>query len=327
MLELALIVFLTIISILAIGKGSDWFTESLVPVAKRLSVSQISVALILVSAAVSLPEILVAIQGAIQNHPIIGLGVVFGSIICNIGLMIGISTFIRPLRISLKTILRDGIFSIIIPIVVLAVSMDGKILRMEGLAILLLFIPYVINIYLQEKRISAIGKEEDLRDLEVELRLIGFNFGKLKAGWTSFFLGLLLLLGGTKLFTDQLITIVQKFGVSDLVVGLTIGAIGSSIPNIASAYKATKKGLEEMAVSETLGSNIFTLLVTLGILAMLSPISISGRWLIYDIPAVILMSLLLFIFMLTKRVISIAEGLILFFGYLAILAGQLLFFR
>lgn len=326
-MEIISVIILLALGIIAIGKGSDWFTESLVPVAKRLSVSQVSVALILVAAAVSLPEILIAVQGALRGYPVIGLGVVFGSTICNIGLMIGLSTFIRPLRVSLKTILRDGIFFIIIPIVIFAVSLDGKIPRMEGFAIFLLFVPYVINIYLQEKRVSTLGKEEDLRDLELELGLLGFEFGKLKAGWVSFFLGLGLLLGGTHLFTDQLIIIVQQFHLSDVMVGLTIGGIGTSIPNIASAFQATKKGLEEMAVSETLGSNIFTLLVTLGILAVISPITVNHRWIIYDIPALIGMSFLLFVFMISRKTISRSEGFILLIIYLAILAGQVFFFR
>lgn len=325
-MEYLSIALLTILGILAIGKGSDWFTESLIPVAKKLAVTKISVALILVSAAISFPEILVAVQSALKGYPAISLGVVLGSIIANIGLMIGISTLVRPLKVSMKTILRDGIFSIIVPILVLAVSMDGQIPRIEGFAFFLLFIPYVINVYLQEKEIPFEQKEEYLREIEIKLGLLGFNFGKLKAGWTSFFLGLLFLLGGTQIFSSQLVAIVQRFHISDVVVGLTLGAIGPTIPNIVSAYKATKKGLEEVAVSETLGSNIFTLLVTLGILAMIAPITIAARWIYFDIPALILMSLLLFAFMVTRRTISRTEGLMLLLGYLVILAGQILFF-
>jgi len=326
-MEYLYIILLTALSIFAIGKGSDWFTESLVPVARKLSVSRISVALVLVSAAVSLPEILVAVTGAVKGYPLISLGVVFGSIICNIGLMVGISALVNPLKVTTKTILRDGIFSIVVPILVLAVSMDGKIPRVEGLAFFLLFIPYLINVYLLEKQIPIEQKEESLRDIEIELQLLGFNFGKLKAGWASFTLGLVLLLGGAQIFTDQLIAISQKFHFNDIVIGLTVGAIGTSIPNIAAAYKATKKKMEEVAISETLGSNIFTLLVTLGILAMISPITVSARWLYFDIPAMILMSILLFIFMLSKKTISRTEGLILLFAYLAILVSQIIFFK
>ena len=135
-------------SIVAIGKGSDWLSDSLLPLAKRLGLSGASVGLILVSVAVSLPEILVAVYATVRGHPDIGLGVVLGSIVCNIGLMTGLCALIRPLRVSRTTLLRDGIFSLVVPILVFAVSNGGQITRFEGLAFLLLFVPYVINVFL-----------------------------------------------------------------------------------------------------------------------------------------------------------------------------------
>ncbi|MBI2617714.1 calcium/sodium antiporter [Candidatus Gottesmanbacteria bacterium] len=321
-MELLPLLFLGV-SILAIGKGSDWLTDSLIPIAHKLGVSGSSVGLILVSIAVSLPEILVAVYATVQGYPTISLGVILGSIICNIGLMTGLSALVRPLRVSRTIILRDGVFSIVVPILVFAVSTGGQITRIDGIALFLLFIPYVINVFLQEKRISSEEKEARMKEVEIELELIGFEFGTLKSGWASFVLGLLLLLGGAQLFANQLISIAAQFGVSELLIGLTIGALGPSIPNIIAAYTATKKGMGEIAVSETLGSNIFTLLVTLGISAMLSPIEISSQWLTFDIPALIVMSFLLFVFILTKKTISKHEGIILLGGYISILLIQI----
>jgi cation:H+ antiporter len=112
-----------------------------------------------------------------------------------------------------------------------------------------------------------------------------------------------------------------------MVIGLTIGAIGPSIPNILAAYKATKKGLGTVAVSETLGSNIFTLLVTMGFLAFLSPIKISERWIYFDIPVMIGMSLMLLTFMVTRKTISKLEGSILLGSYLIVLITQIFMVR
>ena len=113
---------------------------------------------------------------------------------------------------------------------------------------------------------------------------------------------------------------------SELIVGVTIGALGPSLPNIMAAYSATKKGMGDIAVSETLGSNIFTLLVTLGISAMVSPLQITPQWLRFDIPALLIMSFLLFLFLLTRREISRMEGSILLGGYVAILIMQVLMY-
>src|SRR3990170_6452272 len=141
-----------VLSIFLISKGSDWLTDSLVPIARKLKTSNISVAIILVSVVVSLPEILVAVDTGLKGYQSISLGVVFGSIICNIGLMVGLPAMIRPLTVSKNMILRDGIFSIVVPILIFAIASGGEITRIQGLAIFLLFIPYLTNVFLLEKR-------------------------------------------------------------------------------------------------------------------------------------------------------------------------------
>jgi cation:H+ antiporter len=322
-MQFLLPVLLTLLSILLMGKGSDWLTDSLIPIARRLGVSAIAVGLILVSAAVSLPEILVAVLTTIQGYPSISLGVVLGSIICNIGLMTGFCAIVRPLRVKKSLILRDGIFSLVIPILVFAVGAGGQITRLEGGAFLFLFLPYVINIVLQERQQSPAQRDQERREIEVELDLLGFTFGKLKPGWLSFTLGTGVLLIGTQLFSSQLIWFAKNLSFDELIMGLTIGALGPSLPNIVAAYQATKRGMGDIAVSETLGSNVFTLLVTLGLSALLSPVAISPRWLTFELPALIVMSFLLFFFLLTKQAISRLEGAMLLGGYIAIVAVQI----
>ncbi len=315
-----------IISIILISKGSDWLTDSLIPIAKKLKTTNISVGLILISVVVSLPEILVAVYTALTGYFDIGLGVALGSIICNIGLMTGLSAIIKPLKVTRNMILRDGIFSLVVPILILALSHDGQITRIDGLALFLLFIPYLTNVFLQEKGIAREEFREEKRDVEIELDLIGWGMGKMKAGWLSFTLGVSMLLGGTYLFSWQLTQIVEIFTLNPLFVGLTLGALVPSIPNIAAAYKATKRGLTEVAVSETIGSNIFTLLVTLGILSMISPIAIQPQWLVFDIPVMLVMSFLLFFFTITGSKIDKKEGTILLGSYLVILFLQTVLF-
>jgi cation:H+ antiporter len=242
--------------------------------ARRLGVSGVAVGLILVSVAVSLPEVLVALYTTYKGYVGITFGVILGSIFVNIGLMTGLSALFRPLHATRNLILRDGIFSIVVPILVFAVAGSGKITRIEGFAFALLFVPYVINVFLIERQKSEEEKSRDVKQVESELGFLGFDFGKFKSGIFSFVLGIVLLLLGAQIFSNQLISIAQGFNISQLIIGLTLGAIGPSIPNIMAAYKATKAGLGEVAISETLGSNIFTFLVTLGITAMFDPIKL-----------------------------------------------------
>ena len=317
-------ILLFLIAIIAIGKGSDWLTDSLIPLARKLGITGTFVGLILVSSAVSLPEILVAVYAQLKGYSVLSFGVILGSIACNIGLMTGLSALVKPLKVSSHVILRDGIFSVVVPILVFAVGSSGQITRIEGLAFLALFVPYVINVYLIEKQRTEKEKQKDFKEVEIELELVGFEFGKIKSGWLSFILGLALLLGGAQLFSNQLINLVKGFGINELLIGLTIGAIGPSIPNIITAFQATQKGMGEIAVSETLGSNIFTMLVTMGILAILSPIIISSQWIMFGMPSILFMSVLLFFFIVSKKTISKLEGAVLLSSYLVVVLLQTL---
>jgi cation:H+ antiporter len=322
-MEILLIVSSIILSIFLIAKGSDWLTDSLIPIARKLKTSQILVGLILVSAVLSLPEILVAVDAVLRGYQQLSLGVVFGSILVNIAFMTGLPAMIRPLKVTQTMTLRDGIFSIVAPILVLAISQGGTITRFHGFAMFLLFIPYLVNVYLLEKRSGKKRESQEKRDVAIELELIGLDFGNIKAGWISFLLGIAFLLGGTYLFSGQLIKIVETANIDALFLGMTLGALVPSIPNIAAAYKATKKGLTDIAVSETLGSNIFTLLVTIGITSMFSPIIVEHSWIVFDIPTVVGMSLLLFLFMATGKSISREEGAVLVACYLFIFLMKL----
>jgi cation:H+ antiporter len=322
--EYIIIGLMTLFGLVMLSKGSDWLTDSISPLARKLGTSHSAISLILVSVLVSLPEILVAVIATFLGHPVIGLGVIFGSIICNIGLMTGLNAFLKPIHVDRQLISRDGVFSVVFAVVVMAISYDGAISRFEGLALFLLFIPYIVTVWEEEKLKSPESLERELETTMVELDMIGMQFGKMQAGIFTFFLGTALLLGGSQLFSDALIRLAQTSGVSDLIIGLTLGAIGPSIPNIVAAYKAGQKGMDNVVVSETLGSNIFTLLVTLGLLSLLAPLTLDPAWIRFDIPMMVLMSIALLLFMVTKRRLSRLEGGILFFGYIIILFIQVM---
>jgi cation:H+ antiporter len=323
-MDIFTLIFGCAIGLVMLSKGSDWLTDSIVPIAKKLGTSHSAVSLILVSVLVSLPEILVAVIATLQNHPVIGLGVIFGSIMCNIGLMTGLNAFLRPVRVERRLIVRDGVFSVVFAVVVMAMAYDGLVTRFEGIALFLLFIPYIVTVWEEEKAKTVESREKELETTMVELDLIGLPFGKMRAGILTFLFGTGLLLVGSEIFSRSLIDIAVYSGLSDLIIGLTLGAIGPSIPNIVAAYRAGQQGLDSVVVSETLGSNIFTLLVTLGILSFLTPLTLDPQWISFDIPLMVFMSFTLLLFMVTSSKLSRFEGGVLFFMYLIILVLQVI---
>jgi cation:H+ antiporter len=310
--------------LLMLSKGSDWLTDSIAPLARKIGTTHSAVSLILVSVLVSLPEILVAVIATLLGHPIIGIGVIFGSIICNIGLMTGLNAFIKPLHVDRQLIIRDGVYSFVFALVVMAISYDGMISRFEGFALFLLFIPYIITVWEEEKLKSQESRAKELEATMIEMDMIGLQFGKMRAGIFSFLLGTALLLGGSEVFSHSLINIAKFSGIGDLVIGLTLGAIGPSIPNIVAAYRAGQKDMDSVVISETLGSNIFTLLVTLGVLSLIAPITLDKSWIMFDIPLMVAMSFLLLLFMITNKRLSRVEGGFLFFSYIIILFIQVM---
>lgn len=324
MIELLISFFALLMGILLIDAGSDYSAQSLTAVAKRLGTTKIAVGLVLISIIVSLPEILVVVYTKAGGYVNIGIGTIIGSIMANIGLMAGLIAMFKPLKTNNDTIYRDGIFALFVAIIVLVLSFDGSISKSDGLVLILMFIPYLLNVWNEERVKRNSEREEELKEVELELRAIGFVYGKVKAGMTSFLSGMIILLMGAYIFSEGLMNIARYSGLKDIVIGLTFGAIGTSIPNFASAFKANFKEYEGVAISETLGSNVFTLLITLGIMGLMNGVAITKGWIFFDMPVMILMSALLIIFMATKNIISRVEGAVLFVIYMIFLAIQVM---
>jgi len=329
-----------ILGIYLIAKGADWVTDSLVPVARRFGTSNLAVGLILVSMLLSLPEIIVAIFSIFSGHTGLAIGLTIGSVVVNIGLVVGLSALIRPLRASQSMLLRDGLFMVIIAIITVLLASDLVITPVEGIVFLLLFVPYIVNVFEEEKKVhpDERAKVEDhiLMSLKFAGRLDPHEF-ELHSGSLSFVLGGAMLTIGAWIFADALVNfamfLTQAFSTLpasrlDFLIGMSIGAIGPSIPNIAAGINATRRGYEELAVSETIGSNIFTLLITLGLVAVLhppgSPLAIDAPSFYVNSLSMLFMSFLLILFMHKGWVLR-RDGLALVLTYLVILCLQIIF--
>jgi len=332
MLEIILVIISLFMGLFFITKGSDFVTNSLIPVAEKLGTSYIAVASIIVSIMLSIPEVFVALYSFFMGHEGISLGVIIGSIVCNIGLMTGLSAMIKPLSVDKRVFVRDGIFALIVSIIVLLFGSDLTFDRVEGITLMLLFLPYVLNVWFFEKWRTIKDKKEELFIIKEKLRVFGMKGLSLKPSTVVFLLGFVLLLSGSYFFSYSLIKIAKLSGISDILIGLTLGAIGPSIPNIACALSGTIQNYTKVAITETFGSDLFTLLVTLGLLSALSPISINQKWLFFDIPYMILMHFLMLLFILNghlnnKNAINRREGALLVLIYIAFLMANMLILR
>jgi cation:H+ antiporter len=321
-------ILLGLLGLYLILKGSEWVTDAAVPIANLLNTTQIAVGLVLVSVLLSLPELLVSMSSLAKGKEDISIGVIIGSVIVNLGLIIGVSAIMRPLKIPKHVITRDAVFMLIVTIVVtLIVFEDLQITRRDGIVFLLLFIPYLINIYEQEKILAVKEKKKELEMISKTLEFVGkVGLGNLVITDSRliFIFGIVILLIGTEIFTNSMISVASFFSIPGILIGLTIGALGPSIPNLAAALQAVRKGYDELAISQTIGSNIFTLLITLGILAIVQPITLDSASATITIPAMLTITGVFFLFALTGKISRFA-GAVLVVIYLITIAGEIIF--
>lgn len=306
-------------------KGSEWVTDSSVSLAKKLGTTNLAVGLILISVMLSLPEMLVALNAFLKHHEQVSIGVSLGSVIVNLGLVLGIAAILHPIKVPRHVVSRDGIFMLVATIVVALIALEDRQITMrDGIIFLLLFIPYIINVFEQEKQLAKHEKEKEAQDLSKTLTLFG-KLGEtptLKRGPWLFALGGIFLIIGAELFIRGLISAAATAGISDALIGITLGALGPSLPNLVVAFQASKKGFDEIAVSQSIGSNIFTLFVTLGFLSLLSPINITESFAATTIPVLLTVTIVSFVFLL-KRKIGRKEGIVLVALYFASIAVEI----
>jgi cation:H+ antiporter len=320
-------ILLAILGLYLILKGAEWVTDAAVPIAGYLNTTHIAVGLVLVSVLLSLPELLVALSSIVSNHADLGIGVIIGSIIVNLGLIVGISAIIRPLKVPRHVITRDGVFMLIATIVVtLMVLGGGTATRRDGIVFLLLLVPYMVNIYEQEKTLAMKERRKESDMITKTLQFTG-KIGRAELvihdSRIIFVAGIAMLLIGAELFATGLISIATQAGISEILLGLTIGALGPSLPTLAAALQAVRRGYDELAVSETIGSNIMTLLMTLGILAIVQPFSVDHITASVTAPALLIVTATFFIFTM-KGTITKWSGAVLLGMYLFAMAMEII---
>ncbi|MEN2281930.1 calcium/sodium antiporter [Algoriphagus sp. SE2] len=291
--------------------GGKILVDGASAIAVKLGMSAGLIGLTIVAFGTSAPELLVSVNAALKGNSDISIGNVVGSNIANIGMVLGLSGLFYPILIRKSTLRFDYIITLIVTLLFYALSYNGIIGFWEGIFLFTLFIGF--NIYLF--RNTGQGGLVDNSEVVEEVELVkGYSW---LVAISLFLGGIVGLYFGSELLVNNAIKISRDFGVSERVIGVTIIAIGTSLPELITSIMAALAKKTDMAIGNILGSNIMNILSIIGITAIIKPIDVSGEFLNSDYLWMIGFTLILFPLIRTKMRISLIEGMILFFGYLA----------
>ena len=290
--------------------GAEGLVRGSASLATRLGISPLVAGLTIVAFGTSAPELSVSLSSALGGHPDIALGNVVGSNIFNIAVILGIAALIQPLQIHLSVIRRDIPVMIASSAIAFALIVSGGVSRLAGIGLVLGLVLYIYSTIRSGKKEATnhtVGASIDALPLISKHWAIDLVI--LLAG-----MGVLLL--GSQLFVGGATSLAQALGVSDAVIGLTIVAVGTGLPELATSVVAALRRQTDIAIGNVVGSNIFNVLCVLGVTATVSPISASGIEL-RDASVMLVLGILLLPVALTNLKINRAEGAV-FIGIYAI---------
>ncbi|MEC7721346.1 MAG: calcium/sodium antiporter [Pseudomonadota bacterium] len=281
-----------------LGGGGEGLVSGAVSLADRLKVPPLIIGLTVIAFGTSAPELTVSIQAAFQGQPDIAVGNIIGSNISNMLLVLGISALIQPIIVEGKELSRDGIFMLLVTLGFSFVAFYGDITRLVAVGMVGVIGLYTVYLY-------RLGSDEDATQ-EVSENLL--------AGASVFVCLVILALGtiavvwGADLLVKGAVILATEFGVSEGVIGLTVVAIGTSLPELAISILAALRGHAALAVGNIVGSNIYNILLILGVTGLVHPIAIAPDFLLMDI------WMLLGVSGLTVFLLSCQQGISRVFG-------------
>ena len=285
--------------------GAEWLVRGSIAISNKLGVSQLVIGLTVVAFGTSAPELAVSVSSAMQGLSDVALGNVVGSNIVNMGAILGISAIVSPIIVSKSAVRKEVPIMIGVSFLLLAIILDGKIDSIDGILLVVGIIVFVWYSYKSSK------KDTDIEEIPVSQILQKNVFSKSVVFMIA---GLLLLTGGSFLTVDNAVIIGTSFGVSELFMGLTVVAIGTSLPELITSVVAARKGHADLSVGNIVGSNIFNIMAILGISSLISGITVSEQVLV-DVGIMLAFSIVLITIMRSGFVISRKEGILLITGY------------
>ncbi len=293
-------ILLIIVGVSLVLFGADKLTEGASALARRMSVPEIIIGLTIVAAGTSAPELFVSIVSALKDTPDMAVGNVVGSNTMNAMLIVGCAAMVAPMTISRSTVKKDIPFSVGASILLILLAIDSALGIVDGIILLVGFAIFMAYTLMQAK----IGNSEAVKESSPIWKNIVFII-----------FGLAGLVVGSNLFVDSASNVALSLGISEGVVGLTVVAGGTSLPELATSVVAARKGQSAIAIGNVIGSNVFNILLILGVTATISPMQIEGITTI-DMAVMLVSVALVWLFSFTKFTVERWEGALLVVGYI-----------
>lgn len=298
------------LGILLLTAGGEAVVRGALSAAQRLGVSPLLAGIVIVGIGTSSPELVVSVNAALTGQPDIAVGNVVGSNISNVLLILGICGLVLPLVTTRAALMRDGLAMIAASVLMVALMAGGSLGRFDALLLLLALMAYLVWAYRTERVAPSAddpGPSPAALPGGVPLLLLALSGG------------LLVLIAGSSLLLQGAVGIARDFGLSEAVIGLTLVAVGTSLPELAVSLLAVMRRQAGMAVGNILGSNIFNVLGILGVAAFLQPLEMARRIVIFDQWVMLGTSVLLLVFLFPGLRINRLEAAVLLVGYIAYL--------
>lgn len=300
-------VVLLVVGFVMLIKGADWFVEGASKIADRFGIPQLVIGLTIVAMGTSAPEAAVSIASALKGSAEITIGNVLGSNILNVLIILGLTAVVRAIAVQKSTIKYEIPFTILVTVLMGVLGLtDGVISRGEGVILWACFLVYMVYLLIMAKKgqnTDGEVKKEEKKDPMWKLILLVI-------------IGVVLIVFGSDVSVDAATALAKIFGMSERLIGLTIVALGTSLPELVTSVTAAIKGKADIAVGNIVGSNIFNILFVVGTTALITPVAYSASFMVDTVTAIATM-VLLFICVLPKKKLGRLAGMIMLVSYVA----------
>ena len=283
-------------------KGADWFVDGASGLARKLGIPQLVIGLTIVAMGTSLPEAAVSISAALRGNAEITIGNIVGSNILNILIILGVTALIATLKVADSTVRYEIPFMIVVTFVLLWLGYTGgQVTRLEGIILWVLFLLYLRYLYMMAKR----GKEEEREAEQLSsAKIIGLILA-----------GVVMIVAGSNFAVEGASNLAKALGISQRFIGLTIVALGTSLPELVTSVSAARKHNADIAIGNIVGSNIFNILFIVGTTALITPVTFASGFVVDTLIAAAV-GILLFVCVARTKELRKKAGIVMLLAYI-----------
>ena len=307
-----LYVVLFTIGLVTLSLGADWLVTGASRIAAHHGVSPLIVGLTIVAFGTSAPELVVSTAAALQGRAGLAVGNVMGSTVANVGLIVGLGALVSPIMVQERLLQRETPLLVLLLFIVMAFSFNGEIGRFDGLVLVGVFVVYLAYLHRWGARGDVLAET-----LIEEARQKAADAGRQYVNWIRLVLGLGLLLLGAGWLVDSAVALARMLEIPEEVIGATLVAVGTSMPELATTVSAAARGMGDIAMGNIVGSNIFNLGLVLGVAAIASPLRLSPFTVVGEVVPALVFCLALVPLAMSHSRVSRFEGGVLLAGYVA----------